>query len=150
MLLRAEKLPGRPVDCSVEALQVPLLECTKPVLTWTLVGRCATMSSFDLVSQYFQQRLGEDESGSIRTGTVALKIRGEDHDGHASCDGKPDFHAYPVVQTGAMQDSDHAVDPAQPLTIHIEQPTALAFIDEIFFIGIAERKKNRIRTYLFR
>jgi hypothetical protein len=49
-----------------------------------------------------------------------------------------------------MQDRDHAVDAAQPLTIHLEQATALAFVDEVFFIGIAERKKDRVRTYLER
>ena len=147
---RADKLPGRPVDRSVQELEVPLLECTKPVLTWALVGRRETMSSFDLVSQYLKQGLREDESGSIRTGAVALKIRREDHDGHASCDGKPDFHAYAVIQTRAVQDGDHAVDEAQPLTIHLEQAAALAVVDEIFLVSVAERKKDGIRTYLAR
>lgn len=108
------------------------------------------VSSLDFVSQNLQQRLGEDERWSVGTGAESLKIRREDHDGHAARDGESDFHAYSVIQTGAMQDSNHAVNSAQPLTVHVEQTAALAFVDEVFFIGIAERKEDCIRTCLAR
>jgi hypothetical protein len=49
-----------------------------------------------------------------------------------------------------MQDSDHAVDEAEPRTVHFEQAAALAFVYEVLFVGIAERKKDRIRADLAR